>query len=66
MRERETGEQEKPGRSSPSKIPRLYPPEYAGVQSIEAHGDEEMGDEWIPTDLTEELLYTEEADEPHQ
>ena len=65
VRERETDGHEGPATSSPSKIARLYPPQYAGVQSIEAHGDEEMGDEWIPADLTEELLYTrEEADEP--
>ena len=66
VREREADEHDRTATSSPSKIPRLYPPQYAGVQSIEAHGDEEMGDEWIPEDLTEELLYaTDEADEPH-
>ena len=65
VRERKAESQEGLPTSSPSKIPRLYPPQYAGVQAIEAHGDEEMEDELIPTELTEELLYTtEEADEP--
>ena len=29
--------------SSPSNLTRLYPPHYAGIQAIEAHGDEEVG-----------------------
>lgn len=36
------GEEERMVSSSPSKIPRLYPPQYAGIQAIEAHVDEEM------------------------
>ena len=65
VREREAVEDDRTIPTSPSKIPRLYPPQYAGVQAIEAHGDEEMGDEWIPEELTEELLYApDEADEP--
>ena len=50
MREREAEEgNARVVASSPSKIQRLYPPQYAGVQSIEAHGDEEMDDgfRWI-------------------
>ena len=42
--------------SSPTKIPRLYPPQYAGIQAIEAHGDEEINDELIPEALTEEFF----------
>ena len=41
---------------SPSASPssQLYPPYYAGLNRIEAHGDEEFGIEWIPDELLEE------------
>ena len=48
--------EEQMGSASPSKIPRLYPPQYAGIQAIEAHGDEEMNDELVPDALTEEFF----------
>lgn len=38
--------------ASPSS--QLYPPYYAGLNRIEAHGDEEVGNEWIPEELLEE------------
>ena len=50
------GEEETMANSSPSKIPRLYPPQYAGIQAVEAHGDEEMDDELIPEALNEEFF----------
>ena len=42
--------------ASPSASPssQLYPPYYAGLNRIEAHGDEEVGIEWIPDELLEE------------
>ena len=42
--------------ASPSASPsnQLYPPYYAGLNRIEAHGDEEVGIEWIPAELLEE------------
>ena len=44
---------------SPSgKIARLYPPHYAGIQSVEAHGDEELGLEHIPEEMNEEMQYS--------
>ena len=44
---------------SPSgKIARLYPPHYAGIQSVEVHGDEEMGLEHIPEEMNEEMQYS--------
>ena len=49
-------EEDKITSASPSKIPRLYPPHYAGIQAIEAHGDEEMDDNLIPEELTEDLF----------
>ena len=51
--------------ASPSKMSRLYPPHYAGIQAIEAHGDEELGTDLIPDELNEELFagYGGEEDE---
>ena len=44
---------------SPSgKIAKLYPPHYAGIQSVEAHGDEELGLEHIPEEMSEEMQYS--------
>lgn len=42
--------------ASPSKLARLYPPHYAGIQAIEAHGHEEIGAELIPEEVNEELF----------
>ena len=66
VREREAdAEAERPPASPPSKIARLYPPQHAGIQTIEAHGDDEMDGESIAEELNEELLYAdEEEDEP--
>lgn len=42
---------------SPSaKKSRLYPPRYAGIEAIEAHGDEEAGLDYMPEEVTEELM----------
>ena len=51
--------------ASPSKLSRLYPPHYAGIQAIEAHGDEELGTDLIPDEINEELFagYGGEEDE---
>ena len=51
--------------ASPSKLSRLYPPHYAGVQAIEAHGDEELGTDLIPDEINDELFagYGGEEDE---
>ena len=40
------------------KIARLYPPHYAGIQSVEVHGDEELGLEHIPEEMNEEMQYS--------
>ena len=53
-RSREEGEEM--AVSSPTKVARLYPPHYAGIQAIEAHGDEEVGQELIPEEINEELF----------
>ena len=50
----EDGDQAVP--DSPSKVARLYPPHYAGIQSIEAHGDEEVGQDMIPEEVNEEMF----------
>ena len=42
--------------SSPSNLARLYPPHYAGIQAIEAHGDEEVGQDLIPEEVNEEMF----------
>ena len=42
-------------RAAPSSsMGRLYPPHYAGVDMIEAHGDEEVDNELIPDDVLED------------
>ena len=50
----EEGERTMP--RSPSKMARLYPPHYAGIQSVEAHGDEEVGQDLIPEEVNEEMF----------
>lgn len=40
------------------KMARLYPPHYAGIQSIEVHGDEEVNVEYVPEETNEELQYS--------
>ena len=50
----EDGERLRP--ESPSKVARLYPPHYAGIQSVEAHGDEEVGQDLIPEEVNEEMF----------
>lgn len=51
---------------SPSaKTARLYPPHYAGIESIEAHGDEEAGLEYMPEEINDEPMgYGGEEDDP--
>ena len=51
--------------ASPNKSSRLYPPHYAGIQAIEAHGDEELGTDLIADEINEELFagYGGEEDE---
>ena len=59
------GDEEIIANASPSKLSRLYPPHYAGIQAIEAHGDEELGTDLIPDEINEELFagYGGEEDE---
>ena len=45
----------------------LYPPHFAGVNAVEAHGDEEVGVDYIPEDVMEEEMWGyggEEGDDP--
>ena len=53
-RPRDEGTETHPA-ASPTKMARLYPPHFAGIQSIEAHGDEEFDYEMVPEEVTEEL-----------
>ena len=49
--------------ASPAKMARLYPPHFARIQAVEAHGDEEFDRDMVPEEANEELQMDEAEDE---
>ena len=47
--------------ASPTSSGPLYPPHFAGVNVVEAHGDEEVGVDYIPEDVMEEEIWAMEV-----
>ena len=42
--------------ASPNQLARSYPPHYAGIQAVGAHGDEETENSFILEEINEELF----------
>ena len=63
----ESAPTERSTQASPASSGPLYPPHFAGLNAVEAHGDEEVGADYIPEDVMEEEIWGyggEEGDDP--